>query len=83
MTVSQRIPSDLFDSSLRPYADRLLAHCIATQKDPEASDFALATLLLQGFDRTVRFCTVVPIENRVQRDALMCAMALHIAELAL
>lgn len=83
MSAHQRIPSDLFDSSLRPYADRLLAHCIATQQDPDSGDFALATLLLQGFDRTVRFTTVIPTENRVQRDALMCAMALHLAELAL
>lgn len=83
MSAHPRIPSELFDSALRPYADRLLSHCIATQQDPEASDFALATLLLHGIDKTVRFSTVVSTENRVQRDALMCEVALRLAELAL
>lgn len=83
MPISPKVLDDLFEGSLRPYADRLLAHCLAHQVDPQASTFTLAAVLLAGIDRSVRFATVTPIEHRVERDRLLCDVSLRLAELAL
>lgn len=82
MNPSARIPSDLFDGPDRIYADRLLSHCLVRQLDPPASEFAAAVTLLRGIDRTVKFATVIPVENRVRRYALMCDVVLELARLA-
>lgn len=76
------IPDDLFEGIYRPWAQRLLTHCMAIKLDPPAEYFVAATKLLAQFDRATRTLLVFDPSQRINRDAVMCSAALRLAQLA-
>jgi hypothetical protein len=76
------IPDDLFEGTYRPWAQRLLAHCMVVKLDPPAAAFVQAVKLYAQFDRAARTLLVFDVPNRIQRDAVLCSAALRLAELA-
>lgn len=76
-------PDHVWEGPNKVFADRLIIFCLSTQQDPYVETFTRAVGILATLDRVVRSATVVPIENRVERDACLCACALKLAELAL
>lgn len=83
MTAIRQPTETVWDGPDRVYADRLLAHCLAVQIDPPAVQFTHAVQILRALSGAVSVVTYIPLENRVEQHAVLCAAALLLSGLAL